>query len=115
MVAQSVDDLHNAKSNNLSKASSLSEKGDAINGRGDSPNRHDVLTGSNSKGVLEGAACLDSTSPAADGSVMVGHHDSPGGGADPSSWNAAHPSRGCGLANLRRTGGDGLYYSFATN
>lgn len=115
VVAENVDDLHEAEANNLSKDSSLSETGEVINGRGDQPNRHDILTGSNAQGILEGAACMDWTSNASDSSAMVGHHDRTGGGADPTSWNAAHPSRGCSLENLRGTGGDGLFYCFATN
>lgn len=115
VVAESVDNLHDAEGNNLSKETSLSETGDVINGRGDQPNRHDILTGSNAQGMLDGPACGDWTSAAADGSAMVGHHDRTGGGADPSSWNAAHPSRGCSLENLRGTGGDGLFYCFAIN
>jgi hypothetical protein len=115
VVAGSVDELHDAAANNLGKETSLSETGSVINGRGDQPNRHDILTGSNAGGVLEGSVCTDWTSNAADGSALVGHHDRTGGGPDPTSWNAAHPSRGCSLENLRGTGGDGLLYCFATN
>jgi hypothetical protein len=114
VVAENVDQLHDAKANNLSKENSLSETGQLVNGRGDKPNRHDILTGSNTQGMLEGKACMDWSSNASDGSAMVGHHDRTGGGSDPTSWNAAHPSRGCGLENLRGTGGDGLFYCFAT-
>ena len=115
VVAESVDQLHDAEANNLSKETSLSETGEVINGRGDEPNRHDILTGSDAQGMLDGPACNDWTSAAADGSAMVGHHDRTGGGDDPTSWNSAHPSRGCSLENLRGTGGDGLVYCFATN
>ncbi|MFT5142064.1 MAG: hypothetical protein ACI84D_000675, partial [Thalassolituus oleivorans] len=95
------------------------ENGAVVNGRGDSPNRHDILTGSNLDGTSFGAedgdhTCGDWTSSAEDGSGEVGHHDRQGGGANPTSWNSAHPSRGCGLENLRGTGGDGLFYCFAT-
>lgn len=113
VVATSVDDLHSDK-NKLSKDNSLDEKGMVVNGRGDTPNRHDVMTGSNATGRLEGNACNNWTS-ASEGSTMVGHHDRIGGGAAPMSWNAAHASRGCSMESLRATGGDGLFYCFATN
>lgn len=115
VVAQDIDKLHDAEANNLTKDTSVSELGEVINGRGDQPNRHDILTGSNAQGVLEGAACMDWTTNSSDSSAMVGHHDRTGGGGDPTSWNAAHGSRGCSLENLRGTGGDGLFYCFATN
>jgi hypothetical protein len=113
VVATGVDDLHSAN-NQLSKANSVDEKGMVTNGRGDKPNRHDVMTGSNQNGTLEGNACKDWTS-ASEGSTMVGHHDRIGGGTAPTSWNAAHPSRSCSMADLRATGGDGLFYCFAAN
>jgi hypothetical protein len=113
-VASDIDALH-AQEDGLSKVNSTSESGEVINGRGDAPNRHDILTGSDLQGVLVGNACEDWTSSAEDGSAMVGHHDRTGGGANPTSWNAAHGSRGCSLENLRGTGGDGLFYCFATN
>jgi len=114
VVAQSVDDLH-SDNNKLSKENSVSETGEVINGRGDTPNRHDILTGSSLDGVLEGNACEDWTTTSGEGSAMVGHHDRTGGGANPTSWNAAHGSRGCSLTGLQGTGGDGLFYCFATN
>lgn len=113
VVANSVDELH-SDANNLTKETALSETGAVINGRGDTPNRHDILTGSNLEGTLEGDACADWTS-SGEGSAMVGHHDRQGGGAHPTSWLSAHPSRGCSLEALRGTGGDGLFYCFATN
>lgn len=113
VIARNVDELHDPAANTLNKETALNETGDMIAGRGDQPNRHDILTGSDAQGMLEGVACMDWTSNAPDSSAMVGHHDRIGGGADPSSWNAAHPSRGCGLENLRGTGGDGLFYCFA--
>ena len=115
-VAADVDDLH-ADDNKLSKENSISETGEVINGRGDSPNRHDILTGSNSDGTAatdEGHdACGNWTSNSSDGSARVGHHDRIGGGQNPTSWNNAHGSRGCSQSDLQRTGGDGLYYCFA--
>ena len=116
LAAQNVADLHSAQ-NKLSKEVSLSEKGEMINGRGDNPNRHDILTGSQADGsAVTGdpatTTCGNWTS-GGEGSANVGHHDRQGGGADPTSWNAAHPSKGCSQANLQATGGDGLFYCFA--
>ena len=112
-VADSVDNLH-SDSNALNKENSLDENGAVINGRGDKPNRHDILTGSDLDGNLAGDACADWTS-SGDGSAMVGHHDRTGGGANPESWHSAHPSKGCSLEALQGTGGDGLFYCFATD
>jgi len=114
LVAESVEQLHDADANALAKATSLSESGEVVSGRGDEPNRHDILTGSAADGTLVGDACSDWTSEG-EGSAMVGHHDRTGGGDAPTSWNAAHGSRGCGLEDLRGTGGDGLFYCFATD
>jgi len=115
-VASDVDDLH-SDNNKLSKENSIGENGEVINGRGDSPNRHDILTGSTLDGMAftdgEDHTCSDWTSNSSDGSAQVGHHDRTGGGANPTSWNNAHPSRGCGQSDLQGTGGDGLYYCFA--
>ena len=112
-VAESVADLH-SENNKLSKENSLTEKGTAVNGRGDTPNTHDILTGSQLDGSLQpNSTCSNWTSTAADGAAMVGHHDRQGGGANPTSWNSAHASRGCGQANLVATGGAGLFYCFA--
>ena len=117
-VASSVDDLH-SDNNKLSKEASLTEKGAVTNGRGDTPNRHDILTGSQADGRAFADAmdhtCKNWTSSAADGSASVGHHDRQGGGPAPTSWNASHPSRGCSQENLQASGGDGLFYCFATN
>lgn len=118
VVATDADDLH-TDNNQLSKANSVTESGHMINGRGDSPNRHDILTGSTLDGMAftdgDDHSCMDWTSSVSDGSAQVGHHDRTGGGANPTSWNNAHPSRGCGQADLQGTGGDGLYYCFAAN
>jgi hypothetical protein len=112
-VAENVADLHSDK-NNLGKQTSLTEKGEVVNGRGDSPNRHDILTGSQMDGSASTTTCGNWTSTSADGSASVGHHDRQGGGVNPTSWNFAHPSKGCSQDNLRATGGDGLFYCFAT-
>src|SRR5471032_2267322 len=122
-VAASVDDLHSAN-NKLSKPNNLSEKGEVINGRGDTPNRHDILTGSTADGKAfpdgEDRTCKNYTS-STQGAVMLGHNDRQGLRDDDASksWNSSHPSRGaeggCSQADLRSTGGDGLLYCFAVN
>jgi hypothetical protein len=117
-IAASLDDLHGE--NNLTKETQLNEMGEMVNGRGDTPNRHDILTGSDLTGLTfadDGAdhTCSDWTSSSPDGSAQVGHHDRQGGGANPTSWNSAHGSRGCGLEDLRGTGGDGLFYCMVAN
>ena len=113
-VAADVANLH-SYSNNLTKESQLSEKGEMINGRGDSPNRHDILTGSQLDGTAapgeDDTTCSNWTSRG-EGSALVGHHDRQGGGVNPTSWNSAHASRGCSQENLQGTGGDGLFYCF---
>jgi hypothetical protein len=110
-IAANVVELHSDK-NNLTKETQLTEKGAVLNGRGDTPNMHDILTGSNLDGTSTENTCNNWTS-GADGSAMVGHHDRQGGGANPTSWNSAHPSKGCSLDNLKATGGDGRFYCFA--
>jgi len=122
-IAKDVADLHSAN-NNLTKQTALSEKGDVINGRGDTPNRHDVLTGSQPDGTAFAAGddrtCKNWTS-STQGTAMVGHSDRIGLRDDDASksWNSSHPSRGpdggCSQADLRSTGGDGLLYCFAAN
>ena len=115
-IAANVTDLH-GEANGLGKRGTLTERGDTVNGRGDTPNRHDVLTGSQPDGTAYPADTLDHTcrnwTASAEGSAQVGHHDKQGGGERPTSWNSAHGSRGCSQANLRATGGDGLFYCFA--
>jgi hypothetical protein len=117
-IARDVDELHGT--NNLTKETALSERGEPIKGRGDSPNEHDVLTGSQADGRAfaegEDRTCGNWTK-SGEGAAMVGHHDRMGLRDDePSrSWNASHPSRGCSQDNLRSSGGAGLLYCFATN
>lgn len=117
LVARDVADLH-SENNNLGKQTSLNEKGEVVNGRGDNPNRHDILTGSQLDGTAfsgnEDTTCRNWTS-SGEGSARVGHHDRAGGGEHPTSWNSAHGSRGCSQEHLRSTGGDGLFYCFAVN
>jgi hypothetical protein len=122
VIAKDVAELHSA--NNLTKQTGLSEKGEVINGRGDQPNRHDILTGSQPDGAAFAAdkdmTCKNWTS-STQGSAMVGHVDRAGlrDDAPSKSWNSSHPSRGpdggCSQADLRSTGGDGLLYCFAVN
>lgn len=123
IIATSVDDLH-SPNNKLSKDNDLSEKGEVVNGYGDKPNRHDILTGSKPDGTAYGEeadrTCKNYTS-STQGAVMLGHSDLNGPATFPTvkSWNSAHPSRGpdggCSQADLRSTGGDGLLYCFAVN
>ena len=122
VIAKDVAELHGA--NGLTKQSALSEKGEVVNGRGDAPNRHDVLTGSQPDGTAfaagEDRTCKNWTS-STQGAAMVGHSDRLGLRDDDASksWNASHPSRGpdggCSQADLKSTGGDGLMYCFAAN
>ena len=115
-IAQNVEELHGE--NNLNKETALDELGALVNGRGDSPNRHDILTGSQLDGTAfpegEELTCDDWNS-SGDGSAQLGHHDRQGGGANPTSWNSAHGSSGCSQGNLQRTGGDGFFYCFAAD
>ncbi len=116
LVANDVYHLHSDEAN-LTKEASLNELGQMVNGRGDSPNMHDVITGSNLDGTLfvgEGDTTCGNWTSHGEGSARVGHHDRTGGGENPTSWNSAHGSRGCSQENLQGTGGNGLYYCFAT-
>lgn len=114
-VAQNVADLH-SDNNKLSKENSLTEKGATVNGRGDNPNTHDILTGSQLDGTLPAGTadttCKNWTSNS-EGSALLGHHDRQGGGTNPTSWNSAHASKGCSQSALVGTGGNGLFYCFA--
>jgi len=118
LLANTVDELH-GDANPISKTFALTEKGEQVNGRGDTPNVHDILTGSNADGTLavgEGdTTCSNWTSESEDGSATVGHHDRVGidDSAPMKSWVSSHGSRGCSLANLNSTGGGGLLYCFA--
>jgi len=118
-VAESVDDLH-SDNNRLGKANSLTERGAVVNGFGDTPNQHDVLTGSLEDGTAftdsTDRTCSNYTSNASSGAGQVGHTDTPRGqGGNNHSWNSAHPSRGCSQDNLVAIGGAGLFYCFAAN
>jgi hypothetical protein len=123
-VAKDVADLHSAN-NQLNKQNSLSEKGEVINGRGDTPNRHDIVTGSQADGTAfsgaEDRTCGNYTKSSGTGAAMFGHSDRSGldDSAAAKSWNSSHPSRGsgggCTQADFKSTGGDGLIYCFAVN
>jgi len=114
-VASTLNNLH-SEYMQLGKANSITENGDQVNGRGDTPNQHDILTGSSLSGRLidDGSnhTCNNWTSNG-EGSAQVGHFDRTGGGANPTSWNSAHGSRGCGQPDLVATGGAGYFYCFA--
>lgn len=116
-IADDVASLH-SDANRITKQTALSEKGEVINGRGDTPNRHDILTGSTPQGTKTDQTCGNWTSSGAEGAAMLGHSDRTGldDSAAAKSWNSSHASRGgCGQQALKGTGGDGLFYCFATN
>ena len=120
MVAKDVADLHGDTleaariGNNMTKATIFSEKNEAIKGFGDTPNQHDILTGSTPDGRAytdtADHTCKNWTS-SSDGTAQLGHFDRTGGGN--TSWNSTHASRGCSQENLVSTGGAGLLYCFA--
>jgi hypothetical protein len=122
IIANDLAELHGSK-NNINKQTALTEKGDPVNGRGDSPNMHDILTGSQPDGTAfpagDDRTCGNWTKNG-QGSAMVGHHDRQGLRDDDASksWNSSHPSRGpdggCSQNDLKSTGGNGLFYCFAT-
>jgi len=119
LIATDIEVLHG--DNNLDKSTALNERGEQVNGRGDSPNRHDILTGSQPDGTAFAASedhtCGNWTS-SGEGAAMVGHHDRMGlrDDAPSKSWNSSHLSRGrCSQEALQGTGGDGLFYCFAAD
>ncbi len=122
-IAQNVGELHGDTlaqarlGNGIGKRIALTEKGEEVNGIGDSPNQHDLLTGSQPDGraYTDGMdhTCSNWTSTAGTGSAQLGHSDKQG--ANNGSWNSAHASRGCSQENLVGTGGAGLFYCFAIN
>jgi hypothetical protein len=116
LVARTVAELH-SDSSSMNKETALTQRGETVNGRGDAPNQHDILTGSQLDGTAfpRGAdkTCNNWTSSASGiGSARVGHHDRQGGGENPTAWNSAHDSRGCSQENLVATGGNGLFFCF---
>lgn len=116
-IADDVATLHSDK-NNLTKQTALNEKGEVINGRGDTPNRHDILTGSKADGTAAPETCGNWTLSGTDGAAIVGHSDRTGlnDSAEAKSWNSSHATRGgCTQEAFKGTGGDGLFYCFAAN
>jgi hypothetical protein len=120
LIAASLSDLHGdveRDRNNINIENSLSEKGGHIKGRGEMPNEHDILTGSDSTGRAfapgEDRTCNNWTSNADANKAMIGHHDRMSG--NNVSWNSSHMTQGCSLPALNRTGGAGHIYCFAIN
>jgi hypothetical protein len=120
LIASNVGDLHGDAQrdrNTIRKLTALDEKGNQINGVGDMPNQHDMMTGSDSDGRAwtDGLdhTCNNWTSASDDNRATLGHHDRQGG--NNTSWNSAHMSQGCSNAALVRTGGAGRFYCFAIN
>jgi hypothetical protein len=120
VIAKDVAELHGT--NNLTKQTALSEKGEIVKGRGDTPNTHDMLTGSQPDGTAfaagEDRTCGNWTKSGTDGAAMLGHHDRTGTDEQPpaKSWNSSHASRGgCSQDALKGTGGAGLFFCFAAN
>lgn len=118
-VAKDVSDLH-SNSSNLNKQTALTEKGEMVKGRGDTPNQHDILTGSDPAGNFStagGDTTCGNWTKGGEGSAIVGHHDLIGlkDTRHMKSWNSSHGSRGCSQENLVATGGAGLFYCFAAN
>jgi len=119
VVAKSVDDLH-SDSNNVTKQTALTEKGETVSGRGDAVNTHDILTGSDPQGLFStagGDTTCGNWTKSGEGSAIVGHHDRAGlqNTRHMNSWNSSHGSRGCSQDNLKASGGAGLIYCFAAN
>ncbi|TWO68435.1 hypothetical protein FN976_22650 [Caenimonas sedimenti] len=118
LIARDLDHLHNG--NNISKETALDERGNVVKGRGDTPNEHDMLTGTRSDGTAfapqTDTTCKSWTS-STDGSAIVGHHDRIGPNADAwaKAWSFSHQSAGCSQEALVRTGGAGRFYCFASN
>ena len=118
VIAQNVTELHGV--NNINKETALTEKGEVVNASGDTPNMHDILTGSQPDGTAI-AGGVDTTcrnwTSSGEGAAMVGHHNRAGldDSAPSKSWNSSHQSRGCSLDALKATGGDARIYCFAAN
>ena len=118
-IAANVADLH-SDNNKINKDTALDEKGMVVKGRVDTPNQHDMLTGTQHDGTAvpgpDDATCSKWTSSTeGQGSAVVGHHDLIGNTQGPNFWNYSHKTPGCAQANLQRVGGAGLFYCFATN
>ena len=114
MIAANLDDLHSDAAG-INKQTALSESGKIINGRGDSPNQHDILTGTLRDGTAADATCLNWTSSGNAQSTYVGHTDLIGNPSGVNFWNYSHATRGCSQSALVSTGGAGLLYCFAAD
>jgi hypothetical protein len=120
LIAADLEQLH-GPGNRITKATALTETGAVVPGRGDTPNDHDILTGSRMDGTslspTPNLTCGNWTQSGPEGGAMTGHHDRIGPVAEPwaQSWNSSHQTRGCGLPQLRATGGAGLIYCFAAD
>jgi hypothetical protein len=117
-IARDISDLHSDR-NKINKDTALDEHGRTVKGRIDTPNHHDMLTGTQRDGTAvagNDATCSNWTSSAeGQGSAVVGHHDLIGNTQGPNFWNFSHTTPGCSPANLQRVGGAGLFYCFAVN
>jgi len=118
-IAANLIDLHSDR-NKIDKETALDESGMTVKGRVDTPNQHDMLTGTQHEGTAvpgpDDATCSNwSSSADGQGSAVVGHHDLIGNTQGPNFWNYSHKTPGCAPANLQRVGGAGLFYCFATN
>ncbi len=116
VIAKDVNELHGT--NNITKQTAITEKGAIVNGRGDTPNQHDILTGTQTDGTAFAGAddkTCGNWTKSGEGSAIVGHHDRTGLDTSPPalSWNSSHPTRGCSDDALKSTGGAGLLYCFA--
>jgi len=115
IVATDVENLL-SDNNNITLETAITESGELVNGVGEVPLRHDILTGTELDGLasdrVTDSTCSNWTSNST-GNAIVGHHDRVGGGSNPMSWSSAHDSTGCSQADFKGTGGDGLFYCFA--
>ena len=117
LIAANLDELHSDK-NRINKETAVTERLDPVNGVGDDPNVHDILTGSRPDGTAwadEGDLTCRNWTSSSDGRAQVGHHDRRGLTEGLNSWNSVHASQGCGQSDLRATGGAGLFYCFGIN
>jgi hypothetical protein len=120
LIAKNLDELH-SDAVNITKQTALTEKGEVITGSGETPNMHDILTGSDPEGMYStagGDTTCGNWTKNAEGSAIVGHHDRIGlkkTTRHMKSWNSSHGSRGCSQDLLKASGGAGLFYCFATD
>jgi len=117
LIAKNVDELHSDAAN-ITKQTGLDENANPVNARGDKPNKHDIITGSDSAGYFStagGDTTCGNWTKSTGGSAIVGHHDRAGLNTSRNmiSWNSAHGSAGCAEEDFPKTGGGGLFYCFA--